>query len=252
MQYDARMKHFKNRSFCLCLMSLILLGGCETPMPETSVSRQEPVIEEEVLLEQIPQQEDSQQISDYILRARILADMLYEASLAFEDGRLLFPAGDNAYDRYQEVLSFFPDNPIALQGIEDIVTRYVSMANSAIENAQFDDAAEYLARAASIRPQAAAIAESRAALERERAVKRDFFQLDPIALRAQSLEMMSLLGSIGEYVKNQDATFLITARDDAEGRWIYSVMREAVGGYRLRGNITLGSRPNIQVNVPQS
>ncbi len=64
--------------------------------------------------------------------------------------------------------------------------------------------------------------------------------------------MMSQLGTIGELVRNYDATFLITARSDSEARWIYQVMREAVGGYRLRGNITLGSQPTIQVNIPQT
>lgn len=247
------MKLYNSLSFHLGLLSLVLLGGCETSAPETRTELP-PAPVTETVQQQDParQQEETQQTPDYIVRARILADMLYEASLAFDDGRLLYPAGDNAYDRYQEVLSIFPDNQIALQGIEDIVSRYIAMANRAIENAQFDDAEEYLNRAASIRPQAAALAESRAMLESERAVKRDYFQLDPDELRAQSLAIMSQLGTIGEYVKNRDATFLITARDDAEGRWIYRVMREAVGGYRLRGNITLGNQPTIQVNVPQS
>ena len=247
------MKPYKFQSFHLGLLSLVLLGGCETPSPDTRTQLPPESVAEAEQQEDLPrQQEERPQTPDYILRARILADMLYEASLAFEDGRLLYPAGDHAYDRYQEVLSLFPDNQIALQGIEDIVSRYIAMANRAIENAQFDEAEEYLNRAASIRPRAVAIAESRAMLESERAIRRDYFQLDPDELRAQSLAIMSQLGTIGEYVKNRDATFLITARNDAEGRWIYRVMREAVGGYRLRGNITLGSQPNIQVNVPQS
>ncbi len=195
---------------------------------------------------------ENSQVSEPFLRARILADMLFEASIALDDNRLLLPAGDNAYDRYMEVLSFDPDNRVALQGIEDIIDRYVVMANQAIQIGQFDNAEEYLARAESINPGKQNIIDARRVLARESSVNRDYFALDPDELEAQSLKIMSELGTIGELVRNYDATFLITARSDAEARWIYQVMREAVGGYRLRGNITLGNQPTIQVNIPQS
>ena len=193
----------------------------------------------------------NRQASDLILRARILADMLYEASLAYDDSRLLLPAGDNAYDRYMEVLSFAPDNQIALKGIEYIVDRYVVMANQAIGIGQFGNAENYLDRAASINPGKENIVEARRTLEIEKSVVREYFPLNPQELAAQSLLIMSQLGSVGELVRNYDATFLITARSDGEARWIYQIMREAVGGYRLRGNIILGPQPAIQINIPQ-
>ncbi len=195
---------------------------------------------------------DERVYSEPYIRARILADMLYEAALAYEDNRLLLPAGDNAYDRYIEVLSIEPNNQVALQGINDIVDRYVQMANQAIRIGQFDNAKDFIDRAASIDPTKENIAQARSYLQNESAVKREYFELDPEGIETQSLDTLSQIGSIGEYVKNQDATFLITARTDAEGRWIYRIMREAVGGYRLRGNITLGAKPVIQVDVPNS
>ncbi|MBN4075530.1 hypothetical protein JYU22_03015 [Gammaproteobacteria bacterium AH-315-E17] len=191
-------------------------------------------------------------VSDPFLRARILADMLFEASMAFDDNRLLLPPGNNAYDRYMEVLSFEPDNQVALQGIQDIVDRYVAMANQAIQIGQFDNAEAYLNRAASINPGQSNIIEARRVLNLEQGVGREYFTLDPQELTTQSLAMMSQLGSIGEFVRDYDATFLITARSDAEARWIYQIMREAVGGYRLRGNVTLGPQPTVQVNIPQT
>jgi hypothetical protein len=126
------------------------------------------------------------------------------------------------------------------------------MANQAIQIGQFDDAEDYLVRAEIINPGKQDIIEARRVLALESRVTRDYFALDPEELAAQSLIMMSQLGTIGELVRNYDATFLITARSDSEARWIYQVMREAVGGYRLRGNITLGSQPTIQVNIPQT
>ncbi|MDC1435693.1 hypothetical protein N8303_00355 [Gammaproteobacteria bacterium] len=233
----------------LIAVGALLLQACATtdlsfPTQETTSSSEQ----ESIVIEQTR----TGRISDPILRARILADMLFEASMAFDDNRLMLPAGDNAYDRYLEVLSFDPNNQIALQGVEDIVERYLVMANQAIQIGQFDDAENYLVRAEIINPGKQDIIEARRVLALESRVTRDYFALDPEELAAQSLIMMSQLGTIGELVRNYDATFLITARSDSEARWIYQVMREAVGGYRLRGNITLGSQPTIQVNIPQT
>lgn len=233
----------------LIIVCALLMQACATT--ELSLPSQESPASIE-LEDSVIEETETVRISDPILRRRILADMLFEASTALDDNRLMFPAGDNAYDRYMEVLSFAPDNQIALQGIEDIVDRYVIMANQAIQVGQFDDAEEYLSRAESINPDKQNIIEARRVLVRESSVSRDYFVLDPEELTAQSLTIMSQLGTIGELVRNYDATFLITARSDAEARWIYQIMREAVGGYRLRGNITLGSQPTIQVNIPQT
>ena len=189
---------------------------------------------------------------DPFLRARILADMLYEARIAFEDNRLLLPAGNNAYDRYLEVLSIESENQVALDGIESIADRYVEMANEAIRIGQFDNAENYLSRAASINPNKENIAEARRSMVQDSQIRRDYFPLNPQELNTQSLAIMSRLGDIAEYVRIREATFLITARTDAEGRWIYRIMREATGGYRLRGNIVIGTQPTIQVNIPQT
>ena len=78
------------------------------------------------------------------------------------------------------------------------------------------------------------------------------FELDEQGLSEQSLEMMAQLGEIGEFIRDREATFLIFARTDEEGRWVYRIMREAVGGYRLRGDIAVDSNPSIQVVLPQS
>ncbi|MDG2089658.1 MAG: hypothetical protein P8J61_00890 [Gammaproteobacteria bacterium] len=233
---------------------LLLVGALLVQACATSDINQSQQIEnsDSVNLEGTNVEIPNRQTSDPILRARILADMLFEASLAFDDNRLLLPAGDNAYDRYREVLSFAPDNQVALKGVEDIVDRYVMMAIQAIEIGQFDDAEDYLDRAVSINPGKENIVEARRVLEIEQSVSREYFPLDPQELAVQSLVIMSQLGSIGELVRNYDATFLITARSDAEARWIYQIMREAVGGYRLRGNITLGTQPAIQINIPQA
>jgi tetratricopeptide (TPR) repeat protein len=189
---------------------------------------------------------------DTFVRQRILADMLYEARLAYEDNRLMSPAGSNAYDGFRAVLDFDPENAVALQGMHDIVLRYVQLADAALQVRQFDNAEDLLNRAARIDPNEIAIADARLRLEQERQIKMDTFALDGNALAERNLEIMAELGEIGQYIRDREATFMINARTDEEGRWIYQTMRNAVGGYRLRGNIAMDSEPSIQVVIPKS
>lgn len=190
--------------------------------------------------------------SNPFVRARIIADILYEAAYAIDDNRLMLPAGNNAYDRYREVLDFDPGNAVAIEGINEIVVRYTELANSAMNIAQFDNAKRMLARAASINGSNDLIEAARGRLEEALKTRVDFFVLNADDLASQAIEILVRISEIGQYVRNTDATFLITARNDEEGRWIYKIMRESVGGFRLRGNIVLGEEPGIQVNIPAS
>jgi len=202
--------------------------------------------------EQPGQESEPTASNDPFVRQRILADMLYEARIAFEDNRLMSPAGNNAFDGFRAVLDFEPDNKVALQGIRDIVLRYVELADAAIQIRQYDNAEMFLNRAARIGENTAAVADGRQRLVQARKIQMDIFELDAEQLDGRGLDIMVELGEIGQYIRNREATFLINARTDEEGRWIYKIMREAVGGHRLRGNIAVASEPSIQVVVPQS
>ncbi|MEY4640790.1 MAG: hypothetical protein RLZZ227_784 [Pseudomonadota bacterium] len=224
----------------LCVL-LLVLGGCQTKPKQTiyqSPPPPEPVVEAPPVS------------SDEIRRGRLLADMLYEARVAYENNQLMTPSGSSAYDRYREVLSFDPGNAVAQQGLVDIVVRYVQLADLEIQQGEYDNAASLLARGASIQPEHPAIADGRQRLTAARANKVENHVLDPEALRAQNLEIMNELAGIAESIRDRELTFLINARTDDEGRWIYKIMREAVGGYRLRGDIGISGTPAILVMVP--
>ena len=223
---------------------LLLLAACASQDGDTFVYSRS---EEEVRLEG-----GVMSNSDPIVRQRILADMLYEAQLAFEDNRLMTPPGNNAYDGFQMILDIDPENVVAQQGIRDIVLRYVELADAATQLRQYDNAENFLNRAVRIDGNNKAVADARDRLERARNIQMDIFTLDGEALTERSLQTMVKLGEIGQHIRNLEATFLINARTDEEGRWIYKIMREAVGGYRLRGNIGIAAQPSIQVVVPGS
>jgi len=97
-------------------------------------------------------------------RLRIVG-MLTNAKLALGDGRLMTPAGDNAYDRYRGVLRIDPSNVAAKSGLREIAARYVDRANAAIEKGDTATARDELRRARQADPTHSGIraAESRLA-----------------------------------------------------------------------------------------
>lgn len=222
---------------------LLLPVACTTPERTTVYSGSPaPVVEEAP-----PVDDDS---AAEFARSMLLADILYAARTAYEDNRLMSPMGDNAYDRYIEVLQLDPGNEVAMQGIRDIVLRYIELADAATALGKFSEAQSLLGRAASLDPERAELAAARARLEAAQRNKIETYALDPAGLSSQSLEVMTRLAEIAQNIMRDEATFLINARNDEEGRWIYKVMRESVGGYRLRGNIDISGTPSILITVP--
>ncbi|HWK54464.1 MAG TPA: tetratricopeptide repeat protein [Hyphomicrobiales bacterium] len=224
------------------LLTLLALSACQSPKETPVVYVPEPEPE----VEAPPPAPDA----EYVRVQRMLADLLYSARIAVEDNRLMTPAGNNAYEIYGEVLRLDPGNAVAVQGIEEIARRYIGLADTALGKGQYDQAETLLARSARIDAQSPALQEARQRLAKARETRVETYALDPAGLSAQSLEMMNTLAQIAQDIMAREATFLINARTDAEGRWIYKVMREAVGGYRLRGNIDIGSPPAVLVSLP--
>jgi hypothetical protein len=239
-------KTLHNISKCSLLIGVFTLASCASKDSGTIVYSGSGAEEDAVPAE------ESLYSNDPFVRQRILADMLYEARVAYEDNRLMSPSGNNAYAGFRAVLDFEPDNEVALQGIRDIVQRYVELADAAIKIGQYENAQSYLDRGASLRVNSSVVSDARRQLEQARETKMSIFTLDAEGLAEQSLEIMVELGEIGQYIRNIEATFLINARTDEEGRWIYKIMREAVGGYRLRGNIGVANEPSIQVVIPKT
>ena len=78
--------------------------------------------------------------------------------------RLTAPAGDNAFERYQQVLTLEPGNEDAERGLEVIVIRYVTLANTAMSNGELDKARRYLDSASGVLPQDKGVALARGML----------------------------------------------------------------------------------------
>jgi len=183
-------------------------------------------------------------------RERLLADLLFEGLQALDADRLLTPADDSAHGRFKRVLAYDPDNEIALQGLNDIVRRYAELAEQAALRGLFDQAEIYLERARFVNAEHAAIVDAESVLARERESGDLFFQLDASAVQDQSDTVLARLLEIAEQAREHQAFVLILAPSDVQARWIYNTMREAVDGYRLRGNIELANRYGIRLRMP--
>ncbi len=66
---------------------------------------------------------------------------------------LTTPEGDNAYETYQLILSFQPNNEPALDGIEQIGVKYVELANLAAAKGDFQKTRHYAAKVVELAPE---------------------------------------------------------------------------------------------------
>ena len=181
-----------------------------------------------------------------------IPDLLYEALQALSQDRLLTPVDNNAHARFKRVLARDPQNELALQGLQDIVKRYLQLSQGSMRRGLFDEAHSMLDKARFVdasHPQIAIVAEE---LRQEMNSKDLFYELDYPQFAARSESAVQRLSDIARQAKQHEAFFLITSPNDDLARWMVSVMREAVDGYRLRGNIELGSSASIRLKMPES
>ena len=183
---------------------------------------------------------------------RMIADLLFEGLQALDSDRLLTPEHNNAYDHFHEVLRLQPDNPIARQGMQDIVERYLELALESARRGNFTGAERMLGRAQIIDAAHAGIGRTREAVAAERNSGDLFYPLDERALRGRGDAVRASLAEIAAEARRRDAFVLIIAPDDELARWIYSVMRESLPGHRLRGNIEIAGDTLIRLRLPQS
>lgn len=184
------------------------------------------------------------------LSQREMADLLFAALQALDADRLLTPVDDNAHARFQRVLAYDPDNEIALQGLEDIVLRYLELAEDASRQGLFEEAEVLLDRARFVDDSHPDIAVAAELLKTERESGDLFFNFDARELARRSESAQTQLIEIAEQAREHNAFFLITAPNDDLARWMFGIMREAVAGYRLRGNIELANRGSIRLRMP--
>ena len=87
--------------------------------------------------------------------------------------RLTTPSGNNALERYREVLDLDNGNAVALEGLERIVVRYVQLAEQATAKENFASARSFLGRGEKVLPDSVLLLEAAQAIERAQAQARE-------------------------------------------------------------------------------
>ena len=180
----------------------------------------------------------------------MIPDILYAALQALSEDRLLTPVDDNAHARFNHVLAMDPRNELALEGLQDIVVRYLQLAEESMRRGIFDEAEILLSRARFVDSSHPGISGIEDALRLEMNSNDLFFKLDYSNYSSHSEQAENELVNIARQTREHEAFFLITAPNDDLARWMVSVMRKAVAGYRLRGNIELSSHLGIRLRMP--
>lgn len=195
-------------------------------------------------------------------RERTIDALLSEAEAAIRQGRYALPAHDNAYDRFRAVQMLEPNNQQAQSGLHSILLIYVDRVQQSLVAGRLHAAAADLRQAKQLFPGADLLMPLQAEVNRrakasEVAAKtpvpadgRERVKLPEQALAKKSDDVKQLLEQIGKRVSQSDESVMIYARNDAEGRWIYKTMKDAVGDYRIRGDIRIARQPALEILSP--
>jgi type II secretory pathway predicted ATPase ExeA len=81
-----------------------------------------------------------------------IAGLLANAQHSLRQNRLLIPDNDNAYHYFRQVLELDPGNNAALYGLEQIVSRYSTLATSALDKNDSEEAERYITRGFRVSP----------------------------------------------------------------------------------------------------
>ena len=237
-----------NKMFSASVL-LLCLSACQPAQSVRVVQVPEPAAPEPIA----PLIDESALTTTFELELRyqrIIADLLYEGIKALNANRLLTPPDISAHAYFSRVLAIEPENAVALRGLQDIVAKYLLLADQAGRQGQFDSARTYLRRAEQVDSSNQGIASAWLRLEAEMKSNDVVHSINARELSNQSATLMAELGKIGIQARDSGAFFLITAPSDVQARWIYTQMQTAVAGHRLRGNIELGDSPTVRLIMP--
>ena len=186
---------------------------------------------------------------------KVVHRLLAEADYCLSRNQLLNPIADNAHDRYRSVLLMDPENERAKLGLQAIALRFVDQAQTAAKRGNLSEANTMINYAKSIdnnavvqdaanslRKQLVNIPVAKAYVPSEGEVV-----LDAKMLQSKDPQLTTHLTSVAHKAKQTDQFVLIIARTDADGRWVYQQLRNAVPGYLVRGDIRIGSPARVKL-----
>ena len=102
-----------------------------------------------------------------------VARLLAAAEADLKARRMTSPAGNNAWEKYQVVLKLDPGNLEAMAGVERVMSSYVELFGTAVEQENFEKAFDYLARIRELHPDSPELEEGVRRLEAAKQARAD-------------------------------------------------------------------------------
>ncbi|MEE4280357.1 MAG: hypothetical protein V2I41_00330 [Pseudomonadales bacterium] len=214
------------------LLGLVCAAGCQAPSAPTPPP--EPVVAP-VTPPPPP-----------VIERQLLFKLLDDADAAIADNRLTFPAGHNALDYYHDILAIQPDQEDALRGLEQLVEIYVKLAQDALEYNRFATARSMLVRADLIVPNHPSIEPTQAQIRLLEEAQRTALTLDQQTLNNPTRALKDQLIALGSHPAKTPCRFIIYARSDAQGRWIYQQLAAAEVAGRIRAEIKIRTPAKVE------
>ena len=102
-----------------------------------------------------------------------VARLLAAAEDDLKARRLTSPVGNNAWEKYQRVLSLAPAQPAAMAGMERVIGSYMQLFGAKVGKEDFDKAEGYLAKIGELHPESPVLEEGEQRLQEARQARAD-------------------------------------------------------------------------------
>lgn len=176
-----------------------------------------------------------------------VAELLQQAVQANNAERWIDPYPGSAIDYFRRVLAMDPKNATALRGVENITEAQAAKARQAADRQQYNLAWLELDRARRADPMHPTLKPTASYLQLQENSKRYQVQFQAKDLVNRSKDTKLALQTLGEQAKQPDCRAIITAANDAQGRWMYQQMNRAAGTNRLRAALETGAPSSVAV-----
>ena len=148
-----------------------------------------------------------------------------------------------------QVLSIDPENNYANLGLTEIVEKYLDWALNAAEQKHYRKALDYLNKARSIDDAHPNINAVYMQIEESKLAKQLEFKLSVSELQNRSDNVAVQLEKIALIVEEHNASVVIAARSDKDGRWIYKQLNDATTT-RVKATFLPSTVPFVRVLYP--
>jgi len=185
---------------------LLCVSACQPAQSVRIVQVSEPAAPQAI----VPEVDEAALTTTFELELRyqrIIADLLYEGVKALNANRLITPPDISAHAYFSRVLAIEPENAMALKGLQDIVAKYLQLADQAGRQGQFDSARTYLRRAEDVDRTHPGIADAWVRLESEMNSSDVVHSINARELANKSATLMEELGRLAFRLATQAPSF---------------------------------------------